>query len=200
MKSLPLLLLMACGSDPAVLSQITPAEGPTGTELTISGTGLEAGTKATIGGVALRKGASTPPTTVVGTVPTGMVPGAHPVVLTRADGQTVQGSFTVSAPPHSPCEDPVKIITHIPPTAEVIKIDRHHPKPNERVENIQIKAREVASILHGSVPIDAESQCTSIWIRTKDGREYLFDADKTVDLKDQAYKIGRGMNKPIEAR
>jgi hypothetical protein len=198
MRTSILVFALACKPDPPVLTSVEAAEGPTGITLTLTGTGLVSGTKVTIGGVPLRKPSLTPPTKLSGLLPSGLVPGDHPVVVTLADGQSTTSSHTVPAPTHTPCDDPVKITSHIPPTAEVIKIDQHHPEPNKRVDNIQIKAHDVVAILYGSEPMDAETTCTSIWIRARDGREHLFDADKVTDLKEQAYKIGRGMGKPVD--
>ena len=78
-----------------VISSFTPPNGPVGTPVTITGTGLTGATKVTFGGVKATVFTVTSGTQVTATVPTGALTGK--VKITTAGGTaTSSGTFTVN--------------------------------------------------------------------------------------------------------
>ena len=89
----------------------------------------------------------------------------------------------------------VKLFTHIPPTADVVKIDLH--LPGGEVDRQQIAVRDLQHVEY-EARLQGDALCTSIWMRTKRGTRHLFDADDKVPLRGQAQRIANGLSKPVE--
>lgn len=188
-------LLFSC-TQPPEISGIDPTTGPPGTPITIHGAHLVEGTTVRLGGVELGELVVTPPGTVTGTVPTELTAGQADLVLTTPAGRVSRSAaFSVTVPPPTnPCSGQERRFTHIPPTADVVKIDRHLGK--DEVQRTQIKTREIEAIEVERTQ-QGSATCAAIWLRTGSGR-VLFDAQKDVDLRVQAQEIANGLHKPLE--
>ena len=195
-----LLLLAACSTPPPSPTEVAPPSGPSGTAVVVSGAEFGPGTTAKLGGQPLLDAVRVDEATIRGAVPPSLGPGPHALVVTDREGRsaTLPDAFTVEAPAAEiadPCADDVQLFTQIPPTGEIIKIDLHPPgggEPDRRT----IDADDVTAIEY-EARARGEALCTSIWVRTKQGPRYLFDADAKVPLKGQAQKIANGLGKPV---
>lgn len=190
-----LSLLLACAQPPQI-STIVPVAGPPGTAITVSGANLVQGTTLLLGGKELGDLKVTPPGTITGTVPQDLGPGKFDLVVTTSSGRVTRSDAfnVVLPPPTNPCGGTEKRFTHIPPTADVVKIDRHLGKG--QVQRTQIKTREIEAIEVERTQ-QGSSTCAAIWLRTRSGR-VLFDAQQDVDLRNQAQDIANGLHKPLK--
>jgi len=193
-----LFALVACSEPPSVLS-VQPDRGEAGTTITIGGQHLDgSGISYKLGGQKLTDAAVVDASQVSATVPDGLSAGSVDLIVTAPDGtsRTLSGVFTVvEAPPSDPCDKSVRRMTHIPPTADVVKIDIY---VGEEVERKQLQTRDITQVeLEGRVRED-KTYCSSVWLRTKDDRRVLFDADTSQSLSKQAQRIANGLSKPLE--
>jgi len=195
--SLLAVLLLSCSTPPPQISGVEPTSGPAGTELTITGAELSAGTTARLGGKALDDLVVTPPDRITGKVPADLPSGPADLRLSGPDGQGVSRNkaFQVTRPPFAdPCSGEEQRFTHIPPTADVVKIDRH--LPGGEVERSEIAVRDIQGI-EVEQRATTGGTCSAIWLRTAQDR-VLFDAQKDGDLREQAQKIANDLHKPLQ--
>lgn len=192
-----LLLLLACGSTPPSIGAIEPTSGPAGTVITITGEGFVRDTTVSLGGTALDELQVTEPSTITGKVPAGLKAGPANLSLSSPPDHRILRSKAfevVVAPPADPCGGTERRMTHIPPTADVVKIDRWIT--DEQVERSEIATRDIEAIEYErKVRADGKA-CAAIWLRTAASR-VLFDAQLDVELKEQAQKIAVGLGKPL---
>ncbi|MEL6343456.1 MAG: IPT/TIG domain-containing protein [Myxococcota bacterium] len=189
------VLLWACSTEPPFVSRIAPAQGQPGDAVTLHGSHLSADYTYTLGGKPLMVGA-VDESTVSATIAEGAASGPANLIISGSGVDLkLQGLFTVTEPlPDDPCDPSVRRMTHIPSTAEVVKIDLYR---GEDVERKQISTRTIERVEFEAI-VDADGQyCSSIWLKT-DAQRILFDADRAQSLRDQARKIANGLNKPIE--
>lgn len=194
--TLLLATLLACSADPPFVSQISPDNGKPGDHIALIGENLSADYTYTLGGKPLGALTVAGPTEATATVPADLPPGEADLRITGSGVDlTVGGLFSVAAPPPSdPCDPSVKRMTHIPSTADVVKIDLYR---GEEVERKQLPTRDITRIEYEARVDAAGKYCASIWLQTR-GERVLFDADRTGPLKKQAQKIANGLSKPVE--
>jgi len=193
-----LFALVACSEPPSVLS-VQPDRGEPGIAITIGGQHLDgSGISYKLGGQKLADAAVVDAGQVTATVPEGLAAGPVDLIVTAPDGtsRTLSGVFTVVEPPPSdPCDKSVRRMSHIPPTADVVKIDVY---VGEEVDRQQLQTRDITRVeLEGRLRED-KTYCSSVWLRTKDDRRVLFDADTSQLLSQQAQRIANGLSKPLE--
>ena len=200
MKTATLLLLAACSTPPPSVTQVAPDVGPAGTAIVVTGADFGPGTTAKLGGKPLVEAVRVDEQTLRGAVPADLKAGPVALVVTDNQGRssTLPGAFTVEVPAAEiadPCSEDVKLFTHIPPTADVVKIDLH--LPGGEVDRQQIAVRDLQHVEY-EARLQGDALCTSIWMRTKRGTRHLFDADDKVPLRGQAQRIANGLSKPVE--
>ncbi len=198
-----LLLLLACAAEPPAVDAVSPEQGEAGATLQIVGSHLTGATGATLGGQPLSGFKVLGAVGVQGTVPDGLSPGAHDLVLTAADGATVTvtGAFTVlSAEAEdigAPCAGDFTAYSTITANQETIVIDRRYKGDKEKNHVARIPFKEVERIEYEEVEVDGEV-CSAIWIATDDNKRHLFDDDTEIKLRKRAQEIAVGIQKPIE--
>ncbi len=197
----PAIALSACASEPPSVFSVSPSEGEAGTAITIAGQNLDGdGISFKLGGKELTDASASSPEQVSATVPEGMKAGAADLIVTAADGKsrTLSGVFTLSEPPPAdPCDPTVKRMTGIPPTADIVKIDLYVGDSKEP-QRTSFPTRDIERIEYEAHNRDDKGYCAAIWLKTKDGRQVLFDSDTTRELRVQAQKIANGLGRPLE--
>lgn len=195
MNILIVSLLAACKTEPPFVSRIEPPQAMAGEAITLHGKHLSAQYAYTLGG-ALLEPTAVEASQLSAVVPEGAAAGPASLNISgKGTDLTLGGLFTVSEPPPAdPCDPSVRRLTHIPSTADVVKIDLYR---GDDVERRQISTREIERIEY-EARVDNDGQyCASIWLKTG-GQRILFDADRTKALRDQAQKIANGLHKPVE--
>jgi hypothetical protein len=191
-----IVTLLACSSDPPFISEITPEKGAAGDQITLIGQNLSDDYGYALAGVPLEALSIADAGRATATVPAGLPTG--PVDLSISGGRnniTIGGLFSVAEPlTEDPCDPSVRRMTHIPSTADVVKIDLYR---GEEVERTQLSTREIERIEYEARVDEAGAYCSSIWLKTRGGR-VLFDADRVAPLRKQAQKIANGLGRPIE--
>ncbi len=191
------LLLLACSTPPPSISTIEPDSGPAGTTIVVTGDNLVEGTVLRLGRQDLTDLTVTPPNRVEGKVPEGLSTGPVDLVVATPAGQRVSRSkaFEVTAAEQpDPCGSSERRMTHIPPTADVVKIDRW--VTDDEVERSEIPTRDIQAVVYEQTD-SANGSCAAIWLQTR-GSRVLFDAQADADLSSQAQKIANGLGKPLE--
>lgn len=195
---LALVLFAACASPPPSVRAVSPTHGVPGTDLVVTGDHFTADTVVRLGGKALAGARVHPPHRITGKVPEGLHPGKLDLVVIGTDGKSVSmpGAFTVDEPaPIDPCGGKEKRLTAIPPTADVVKIDRY--LPDGTVDRQQIKVHEIEGVEYQVNPQGEGHTCACVWLRTRDDRRVLFDAQIDADLSQQAERIANGIHRPL---
>lgn len=199
---LPLPWLLACASEPPAVDSVTPGSGEVGTEITLKGAHLDGtGVSFKLGGKPLADAAVKDPGTVTATVPEGIKAGPVDLIVTAGDGKsrTLSGVFTVDEPPpEDPCDPSIKRMTSIPPTADIVKIDLYKSDDPEDVSRSSFPTRDIERIEYEARDRPDKGYCAAIWLKTKDGRQVLFDSTTTQELRIQAQKIANGLSRPLE--
>lgn len=191
-----LATLIACSTDPPFVHKITPEQAMAGDRIILHGEHLSTEYTYSLGAKALSEVTVSDPTTATATVPDGVSAGdAELIISTGQADLRISGLLSIAEPPPAdPCDPSVQRMTHIPSTADVVKIDLYR---GEEVERIQFSTGEIDRIEYES-HIDSSGQyCASIWLQTQRGR-VLFDADRSGPLREQAQKIANGLGKPID--
>ena len=196
------LWLSACASEPPSVNSVSPATGEAGTAIVLSGTHLDGGgTSFKLGGKDLSDATVASPEEVRATVPQGIKAGKVDLIVTAGDGKsrTLSGVFTVQEPPPSdPCDPTVKRMTSIPPTADIVKIDLYKGDDPKDVQRSSFPTRDIERIEYEARDRGDKGYCAAIWLKTKDGRQVLFDSTTTQELRIQAQKIANGLSRPLE--
>lgn len=199
---LPLPWLLGCASEPPAVNSVSPSSGEAGTQITLSGAHLDGeGVRFRLGGKALEDATAQDPGTVTATVPEGIKAGPVDLIVTAADGRsrTLSGVFTVDEPPPAdPCDPSIKRMTSIPPTADIVKIDLYKGDDPEDVTRSSFPTRDIERIEYEARDRPDKGYCAAIWLKTKDGRQVLFDSTTTQELRIQAQKIANGLSRPLE--
>lgn len=202
MRSLSMLpaLLVACSTPPPSPTAIKPAAGNPGTAVVVSGQHFGPGTTARLGAWPLSDGVRLDEQTLRGSVPMDAPPGALVLVVTDGQGRTatLPAAFTVTPPRatlDNPCDPDIKLFSHIPPTADVVRLDLHPPKGP--VEQEQIPVRDIEAVEYEARRL-GDSLCSSIWLRTRQGARHLFDSDDQVPLRQQAQRVANGIGKKLD--
>ena len=196
------LLLLACAGEPPSLLRVEPDAARAGEPVTVIGDHFGEGAVVRLGGAdledAVRKGAER----IEGVVPASASLGAVDVVVRAADGRasTLRNAFEVLPQVEpKPCGDAVRIVSHIPPTADVVKIDRHTGSGDDAsIQQVRIPTADVVRVEYEATTMEGGGICTAIYLRTRDDRRALFDSDRKLDLRQQAQDIGNGLHKPVE--
>ncbi|RME27882.1 MAG: hypothetical protein D6798_03655 [Deltaproteobacteria bacterium] len=192
------LLLLACSTPLPSISTIEPDSGPPGTTIVVTGNNLVEGTVVRLGRQELADLTVSPPDRVEGRVPEGIPAGTVDLVVVTPAGQRVSRSkaFEVTAAEEpDPCGSKERRMTHIPPTADVVKIDRW--VTDDEVERSEIPTRDIQAVVYEQTERPGGGSCAAIWLQTK-GSRVLFDAQADADLAQQAQKIANGLGKPLE--
>ena len=213
-----LLALLGCAPEPPSIGALDPASGPAGTAIVLTGQHFADGTKVKLGGKALDGLKIVDAGRIEGAVPASLEPGAQTLVVTGPGGQAASRSkafeVTRPEPEGSPCDSDLKRMTHIPPTADVVKIsvfvDPTAKPPVVETEEIAVhdieRVEYEARLMEGAAAktegADGEAaetpRCSAIYLRTKAGRRVLFDASTRTDLKSQAQTIANGIARPVD--
>lgn len=193
-------LLVACSTPAPSPTAVDPATGPAGTPIVVSGQHFGPGTTAKLGGKPLVEAVRVDEETIRGGVPADLPPGPAVLVVSDTQGRSasIPGAFTVEAPQaaiENPCDPEVKLFTHIPPTADFVRIDLH--PPGGEVEQQQVPVRDI-EVVEYEARLQGDALCSSIWLKTKKGVRHLFDSDATVPLRGQAQKIANGLGKKLD--
>lgn len=205
-------LLLACPPPPPSITTIEPGSGPEGTALVITGDNLVEGTTVKVGGKELADLVVTPPDRITGTVPAGLKAGPLDLAISTPQGKRIARNDAfelVPAVEADPCGTSERRMTHIPPTADVVKIDRW--VTDDEVERSEIATRDIERIEYERRNRE-DGSCAAIYLKTG-GSRVLFDAFLTPapgsaaaekatqaapDLRAQAQKIANGLGKPVE--
>ena len=195
-----LLLALACTPEAPTVSTISPASGPAGTAVTITGSNFVEGTTARLGGQTLGDLGIVSPTELSGTVPTSVKPGPADLVVQSPGGQAaLPKAYTLSlpAPKGPPCKSKERRMTSIGTQKDVVKIDRYPEGQDEPVRS-QYPVRDIERVLLENTLMDGDARCSAIYLGLRSGGRVLFDADSSTDLRSQAQKIGNGLGKPVD--
>ena len=198
-----LLLLFACTVAPPSVLSIDPAKGPPGTEITLTGQHFTDQTTVKLSGKPLEDLTFTDQAHLHGKVPAGPSPGPLDLIVSDADGRggTLKGAFTLTAPasatPEKACDPAVRILSHIPPTADVVKIDRYPPGAKEP-ERTSIEVGQILAVVYELTEQAEGHNCAAIWLKTGPDQRQLFDSQVDADLQSQAQKIANGLGKRLE--
>jgi hypothetical protein len=195
-----LLFALACTPEPPTVSGITPASGPAGTAVTITGSNFAEGTTARLGGQTLDELSITSPTELSGKVPASVKPGPTDLVVQSPGGQAaISKAYTLSIPEPEgpPCKSKERRMTSIGTQKDVVKIDRYPDGQDEPVRS-QYPVRDIERVLLENTMMDGDERCSAIYLGLKAGGRVLFDADSSMDLRGQAQKIGNGLGKPVD--
>ncbi len=111
---------------------------------------------------------------------------------------TPQAAPAVEAAPPEPdraCDDSVRVVSHIPPTADMVKIDRY---VGEEVTHHQLKIYEVERVIVTEEALAGGETCSGIFIESTSGERLLFDSSTTTSLRKQGQKIANGLGKRLK--
>lgn len=212
-RSLLLLTLsvLGCTQAPDVRA-VSPSEGPAGTEIRIEGETFDTEVSVTLrpdgadqGGTALSL-TSVSASSLVGTVPEALQPGAYTLVVKQSN-QTVlvPRGFTVRAPPQDqPCGQLYTANTQVSPLTGQVVIDRFY-RDGKR-ETVRKTLDEVQRVAFERIAVEGGKRCSVIYLETDGGERLRFadvlegsePAGKGLDLKARAYKLGQEIGKPVE--
>lgn len=191
-----------CSSPPPAVDAVSPTSGKAGETVRVVGENFADGAAVTVGGQPLGALVVRGAATIEGTVPEGLSPGAHDVVVTQGEQSvTAAGAFTViGAQPVDvgvPCAGEFTAYSTVVTAQEKFVIDRRYKGDESKNTVERIPFREVEGIQYEEVDFEGEV-CAAIWIVTGDGRRHLFDDDTEVRLKKRAQEIAVGVGKPID--
>ena len=195
-----LFLLVACTGSPEIASVTTP-EVTGGQPITVQGSGFAPGT------VAFLQGVEGEPIELVVTVgsrreltatpPTHVRPGVYDLVIER-DGEKslAPGAITVVPPREElACAGEYTANTELSLVRAQVVIERYY-RDGDR-ETVTLPLDEIERIEFESSE-DAQGMCSAVFLRTKDGRRIVFHDDRTVDLKDRAWRVATTMGKELD--
>jgi hypothetical protein len=174
--------------------------GPPGTAVVVTGQHFGPGTTARLGPQPLEGIVRVDETALRGAIPADAPAGPLALIVTDGQGRsaTLPSAFTVEAPKptlDNPCDPAIKLFSHIPPTADFVRLDLHPPEGP--VEQEQIPVRDIETVEY-EARLQGSTVCASIWLRTRKGARHLFDSDATVPLRQQAQRIANGLGKKLE--
>ncbi len=195
-------LLLACAADPPGVDVVDPSGGNAGDTVKIVGGGFQDGATATLGEQPMTvtfRGL----TLLEGTVPEGLAPGEHGLVVTNPDGQDVQvpRAFAISAPPEELviCDDSITAYSQLAAGRELIKIDRHKTGAPEGTEpeRLEIKFSEIEAVEYEARVI-GDDYCSAIVLRLKSGRRLVYEDSKQMIFKKKAQELAQIAAVPID--
>jgi hypothetical protein len=203
------LLLLAC-SKPPTIDLVEPSTGPPEVAIQILGAEFTADTTAILGGEPLGDLVVQGVMSLQATVPSGLAPGPHDLVVTTPAGSVTQtGAYTVrvqdSADAGKPCAGVFTAYSQLSMARELMVIDKHFKKqPGEeegRRVTVRLDFRDIARIEYEEVTVQvkgSDATCSAIWVVTKSGDRHLFDDDTQENLRNRANEIAVGIQKPID--
>ena len=197
-----LALLLACAADPPGVDVVDPSGGKPGDTVKIVGANFQEGVSATLGEQAMTvtyKGVMA----LEGTVPEGLGPGEHTLVLTNPDGQIaeVPRAFAVAEPPKELviCDDGFTAYTQLAAGRKLIKIDRHQKGAPEGTEpeRLEIKFNEIEAVEYEARDL-GEDYCSAIILRLKTGQRLVYEDSKQMIFKKKAQELAQIVAVPID--
>lgn len=200
MRSAWFLLAVACSGTPQIASVSTP-EVSGGQSVAVEGRGFVPGMAAR-----LQTAGDDPVPLVVAVesrraltarLPSWVRPGVYDLVLERAGEVTLApGAVTVISPREEiACAGEYTANTELSLARAQVVIERYY-RDGDR-ETVTVPLEQVTRIEY-EMSDDAQGPCSAVFLRTDDGRRIVFHDDRTVDLRDRAWRVATTMGKELE--
>jgi len=194
------LFAVACMGSPEITSVAVP-EVSGGQVVAVAGSGFAPGTVARLQAV----DAETVPLEVVvtsrhelsATLPAWVRPGVYDLVVER-DGvvNIAPGAVTVVPPREEvACAGEYTANTELSLVRAQVVIERYY-RDGDR-ETVTLPLDTIARVEFEATE-DAQGMCSAVFLRTEDGRRIVFHDDRTVDLRERAWRVATTMGKELE--
>jgi len=194
------LLAVACTGSPEIASVATP-EVSGGQVVTVAGKGFAEGT------VAHLQAAGTDPVPLAvavtsrhdltATLPTWVRPGVYDLVIERDGMVSVAAGAVTVVPPREEvaCAGEYTANTELSLVRAQVVIERYY-RDGDR-ETVTLPLDTIARVEFEAFD-DAQGTCSAVFLRTDDGRRIVFHDDRTVDLRERAWRVATTMGKELE--